>query len=71
MTADCLNTITNIFITTFLVAYFFKTADQNVWAISAYFMMFYGAVFFLASVNLNSLSFLSKSSKALLVWKII
>ncbi|MBQ3035013.1 MAG: hypothetical protein IJD25_03060, partial [Alphaproteobacteria bacterium] len=55
MTADCLNTITNIFITTFLVAYFFKTADQNVWAISAYFMMFYGAVFFLASVSGNTI----------------
>lgn len=53
MTADCLNTITNIFITTFLVAYFFKTADQNVWAISAYFMMFYAAVLFLAFLTGN------------------
>ena len=53
MVADCLNTITNIFITTFLVAYFFKTADQNVWAISFYFMMFYGAVLSLAYLTGN------------------
>lgn len=48
MWADGLNTITNVFITTFLVAYFFKTADQNVWAISVYFIMFYAAVLILA-----------------------
>ncbi len=55
MLADSLNTITNIFITTFLVAYFFKTADQNVLAISAYFIMFYAAVLFLAFLTGNTI----------------
>lgn len=51
MLADCLNTIGSIFITTFLVAYFFKTAGQNVFAIASYFIIYYAFVLFLALLS--------------------
>lgn len=66
MLADCLNTIGNIFITTFLVAYFFKTAGQNVWAISSYFIIYYGAILLLALL----IGRFIKAGKKLLLYRI-
>lgn len=63
MLADCLNTIGNIFITTFLVAYFFKTAGQNVWSISSYFIIYYATILLLA---LLTGPFIKKDKKIIL-----
>ena len=47
---DCLNTITWIFMNTFLVAYFFNAAAQDVTLVSFYFMVLYGTTLGLAII---------------------
>ncbi len=66
MVADCLNTITNIFISTFLVAYFFKIVGQDIFSISSYFIIFYIITLILAILTGSFI----KGGKRLLLYRI-